>query len=247
MALGGSYASGTDSFAAAIANNTSSYGATGANAIAIGVSNKATGINGATVLGQLSTASGQSSFAVGYTATASGVRAYALGAYTTASGSHSVALGNYAVASQYGKIAFGSGGVFAAFGDAQAGKIIIYALTTTTSAVALTSDGGAASTNNQLIVASSQAMAIQGTLIAKQSGSGNMAAYNITGAVSNNGGTMAVTGLALTLIGTDSIGLGASPTIAVDNTNKGVTITSGYKSATTIKWVATLNTSEVKS
>jgi hypothetical protein len=56
---------------------------------------------------------------------------------------------------------------------------------------------------------------------------------------------MAVSGLALTAIGSDSIGLGASPTIAVDNTNKGVTITSGYKSATTIHWVATVNTSEV--
>ena len=36
MALGGSYASGVDSFAAAIANNTSSYGATGANSVVIG-------------------------------------------------------------------------------------------------------------------------------------------------------------------------------------------------------------------
>ena len=42
MALGGSYASGTDSFAAAIGINTSSYGATGANSVAIGYVAKAT-------------------------------------------------------------------------------------------------------------------------------------------------------------------------------------------------------------
>jgi hypothetical protein len=82
-------------------------------------------------------------------------------------------------------------------------------------------------------------------LIAKVSGTGAMAGWNITGIVSNNGGTMAVSGLALTAIGSDSITLGASPTIAVDNTNKGITITSGYKSATNIRWVCCINTSEV--
>jgi hypothetical protein len=45
MALGGSYASGADSFAAAIANNTSSYGATGANSLALGDLSKATAAN----------------------------------------------------------------------------------------------------------------------------------------------------------------------------------------------------------
>lgn len=123
--------------------------------------------------------------------------------------------------------------------------LVIYATTTTNAAVVLTSDGASASTTNQIILASGEAKAIQGTLIAKQAGSGNIAAYTIIGAASNNAGTMAVTGLTLTLIGTDSIGLGASPTIAVDNTNKGVTITSGYKTATNIKWVATITTSTV--
>ena len=43
VALGTSYASGASSFAAAITNNTSSYGATGANSVAIGYQAKATG------------------------------------------------------------------------------------------------------------------------------------------------------------------------------------------------------------
>jgi hypothetical protein len=254
MALGGSYASGTDSFAAAIGNNTSSYGATGANSIVLGRQSNATNYamavgytcvasaSNACALGASATASGTSSVAVGQNVTASGSYSFASGFYTVASGSSSVALGTNSYSKEIGKYSFGNA---SSQGYQQAGKIVLRAATTTTTAVALTSDGNAASTNNQLIVAGSQAMAIQGTLIAKQSGSGNMAAYNITGAVSNNGGTMAVTGLALTLIGSDSIGLGASPTIAVDNTNKGVTITSGYKSATTIHWVATVNTSEV--
>lgn len=230
MALGGSYASGPDSFAAAIANNTSSYGATGANSVAIGQTAKATA---------------SQSIAIGYTAQATtSSYSVAIGANSISSGSKSIAFGQ-SNAAQTAKITFGASYLWSAVGDTQAGKIITTAQTTTTTAVVLTSDGGAASTTNQLIVASGQAMAIQGTLIAKVSGTGAMAGWNITGIVSNNGGTMAVSGLALTAIGSDSITLGAQPTIAVDNTNKGITITSGYKSATNIRWVATINTSEV--
>ena len=233
MALGGSYASGVDSFAAAIGNNTSSYGATaGYNGVAMGYRSKASGTYSVALGGSSLIASGDNSISLG-------------GDSARATGYFSVVLGGFGgVATQTGKYAFGSFAI-SAVGDSQAGKIVLRATTTTTTAVVLTSDAGAASTTNQLIVASDQAMAIQGTLIAKQSGSGNMAGWNITGIVSKNGGTMAVSGLALTAIGSDSITLGAQPTIAVDNTNKGVTITSGYKASTTIKWVATLNTSEI--
>lgn len=235
MALGGSYASGTDSFAAAIGNNTSSYGAKAAGAIA---------------LGPQAIASQQGAISLSYnSAISSGYNSFAQGYVTTADALNSIALGDGSnTKGVRGKFVF-SGCSFSATasgaGKIQMGHLVLTAYTTTTTAVVLTSDTGAASTNNQLIVASDQAMAIQGTLIAKVVGTGAMAGWNITGIVSNNGGTMAVSGLALTAIGSDSITLGASPTIAVDNTNKGVTITSGYKSATSIRWVATVNTSEV--
>ena len=247
MALGGSYASGVDSFAAAIGNNTSTYGATNTSAIALGALNKATGI-GTVAIGNQNTASGNAygTCLGGYNNTASGERSTTVGGTNnTASGKWSVALGENARANLQGKLAF-SVGIFAAQGDSQYGQMVLRAATTTTTAVVLTSDAAAASTTNQLILASGQAMAISGTLIAKQTASGNMAGWNITGIVSNNAGTMAVSGLALTPIGVDSIVLGVNlPTIAVDNTNKGVTITSGYKAATSIRWVANVQTSEV--
>jgi len=275
MALGGSYASGTDSFAAAIGNNTSTYGAQNTSAIAMGRNCKSTGLYSSVAIGINCTAG--NGIAMGYQSTATGDSSICIsnngsvatsawsgvfgGGFHTSSGQYSTVLGggsnqataNYSTviggnrgnAQHIGKVVFGCAWFTGVIGHAQDGKIVIGAETTTTTAVVLTSDGNAASTNNQLIVASGQAMAISGTLIAKQSSSGNMAGWNITGIVSNNGGTMAVSGLALTAIGSDSITLGASPTIAVDNTNKGVTITSGYKSATTIHWVATVNTSEV--
>jgi hypothetical protein len=116
-----------------------------------------------------------------------------------------------------------------------------------TSAVALTSNYAAAGTTNQLVLQSTQAVVIQGTLIGRlySGGTNQIAAYNITGAATYDGTTITGTGLALTLIGTDSIGLTAAPTIAVNSTYKSVTITSGYKTASTIRWVATLNTTEV--
>ena len=229
-ALGGSYASGTDSFAAAIGNNTSTYGAQATGNTAIGYRNKSSTSSYATSIGFTNTSSGLGSTAIGYN--------------NSALGDGSVAIGFTGKASQYGKYVLG-GWYFGTVGDSQYGQIIIRASTTTTTAVVLTSDGGAAGTTNQLILASGQAMAISGTLIAKQTASGNMAGWTITGIVSNNGGTMAVSGLALTAIGSDSITLGAQPTIAVDNTNKGVTITSGFKAATSIRWVANVQTSEV--
>ena len=92
-ALGGSYASGADSFAAVITNNTSSYGATGANSIAIGKLAKATNTD---------------SFAVGDNAIASGGDAIAIGRLNTASSAYSVAIGydndatgNYSIAMGY--------------------------------------------------------------------------------------------------------------------------------------------------
>jgi len=246
MALGGSYASGADSFAAAITNNTSSYGATNSGNIALGTQCKSSGAFNAVAMGGYSTASGGASIAMGYINQATGDYACAIGGGSNlASGQYSVALGRYAIAAQIGKYSFASGSIANA-GDAQYGLMVLRAATTTTTAVVLTSDASAASTTNQLILASNQAMAISGTLIAKQTASGNMAGWTITGIVSNNAGTMAVSGLALTPIGVDSIVLGVNlPTIAVDNTNKGVTITSGFKAATSIRWVANVQTSEV--
>jgi hypothetical protein len=80
MALGGSYASGTDSFAAAIADNTSTYGAQGANSIAIGYLAKATGNYSAVIGGRIANATGTYSATLGtFNSTASGQGSVILG------------------------------------------------------------------------------------------------------------------------------------------------------------------------
>lgn len=239
IALGGSYASGADSFAAGIADNTSSYGATGAHSISFMYSSKSTN-NDSVAIGNGAIASGDSAYAVGKAATASGTSSWAT-QYGTASALSSVTFGG--LSAQIGKYTYANGYNFSA-GIAQSGKIVLYAITSTTTAVILTSNGSGASTDNQLIVATSQAMVFFGTLIAKQSGSNNMAAYKISGAISNSGGTIVLSAVTVEKI-IDSIGLGVEPTFTADSTNKALAVTSGYKSATIIRWVINLDTAEV--
>jgi hypothetical protein len=262
IALGNSYASGTDSFAAAVANNTSTYGATAANAVALGQYAAASGA-AAVAIGQraiasnsnalcisayLGTASGINSIVIGgqynYSSpTASGTGSIAIGDGSTASSTYSVAWGAASNSAYYGKVAYASG-YFAANGDAQFGTMVLRAATTG-STVVMTSNNAAAGNTNQLIAASNQVFAVTGTLIGKQTGSANIAAYTITATVVNNAGTLTVPTATLTLIGTDSIGLTTSPTLTADNTNKCMAVTSGAKTATNIRWVCTLQTSEL--
>ena len=109
MALGGSYASGTDSFAAAVANNTSSYGATGNNSIAMGYQSKATGIANINIGYQGYAIGGSGSVAIGYRARATGTNAICLGqsGYSTASGAQSLAIGYSANATATHSMAIG--------------------------------------------------------------------------------------------------------------------------------------------
>jgi hypothetical protein len=241
MALGGSYASGTDSFAAAIANNTSSYGATSTHSIAIGYLGISNGLS-SVAIGSYANSSGQEALAI-IGGTASGARSVACGYSTSSVGNYSVALGGWSTSSQIGKFAFASG-MFLSNGDAQYGKIVLRAATSTTTAVVLTSDGAAASTNNQLIVATGQAMTFQGMLIGKQPGSGTIASYIFKGAIVNHAGTITLSTISVdTMI--DNIGLASGPTFTADTTNKALAVTSGAKAATNIRWVCNIDSVEV--
>ena len=275
MALGGSYASGVDSFAAGIASNTSSYGATGANSIAIGYQAIASGSNGKAI-GNLATASDVGGLAIStgngsFGATASGAYNIAIGrGVTVGPGQLSTGLGQGTVSSSYsvgigfaysvtadmgvalgayadtggiiGKISFGSANGYG--GAALTGKTTLSAATTTTTAAVLTTNNSTAAATNQLIVATNQAMTFFGTLIAKQSASANMASYMIKGAIVNNGGTVTISTISIETI-VDTIGLTTQPTFTADNTNKGLTVTSGAKLTTSIRWVCNLDSVEV--
>jgi hypothetical protein len=266
MALGGSYASGTDSFAAAVVNNTSTYGATAEAAIAIGTTVKASG-SGAIAIGYQAISSNIRAVALGYAANASQISSIAIGQSATSSGNGSIAIGGAgtalsasAVASghcsvalsngkaaQTGKFAF-SATSFGVSGSAQFGKIVL-SVDTSGTATVLTSDKYYSANvtpgiANQLVLASNQAMTFQGMLIGKQAASSNMASYIVKGAIVNNAGTMSMSALSIEKI-IDTIVLTTEPTFTVNNTIKCLSVTSGAKDTINIRWVCNLDTVEV--
>jgi len=246
MALGGSYASGTDSFAAAVANNTSSYGATGANSVAIGRLAKATGAS-ACAFGSSSTgnvASGNNSFAQGVGSTASGVGSIAL-IGGTSSGYSSIVIGvGNDNGVQYRRVYGSNAGV-------QNSDFILWDDTTDATPTVISTNGNAAgiSVATQLSLPNNSAYAFSGTIIARQQAAGgsDYAAWEVKGAIIRDANA------ASTSLGTYNINIlsktaGASAwdvALSADTTNGGLAVTVTGAAATNIRWVATIQTSEV--
>ena len=256
MALGGSYASGADSFAAAVANTTSSYGATGANSVAIGYLAKATGGNACVIGG----GAGASSGAVASTNSA------AFGAFGGSASSGGILIGGdsgqasadkavvisgqSALASVKGKIAFGSAsnftGVRADLGHSQSGLIVLLKATTDATATVLTSDASTAGTTNQVILPNNSAYAFTGTVVARRQASGGTAsaAWKVEGLIRREGSAGTTTLVASTVTAISNVP-GWTLALSADTTNGGLAITATGAAATNIRWVATINSSEV--
>jgi len=245
VVLGGSHASGTDSFAAAIANNSSSYGASGSNSIAMGRQAKATGSN-AIALGWLSQSTAAGSVVIGSgagQATATG--AVSIGGYTLAgakaTGAESMALGNSSVAAEQGKLARACGH-FGAAGDAQGGQFILRADTTDATATVLTANNYTVSSTNQIVAASDTCITFDGTITAMQNGAQAYASWKIEGLLVNDGGTTTLANSATTVIQNLS---GWGMALSADNTNNALAITCTGEASHNIRWVANIRTTEV--
>jgi hypothetical protein len=241
-ALTKSRASGTDSFAAAIANNTSSYGATGANSVAIGDLAKATNTN-AVCISNTSTASGTNSAVLGGSSgTASGSSSVALGGSSnTASGVNSTAKGYYGNTNGI-RLKHATG----VYPNMQGAYYVLAYATTDATPIALNTDVFTPSATNQIILPNNSAYAFHGTIVARQQASGGTAsaAWKIEGLIRREGsaGTTVLVNSATTVLdNTPAWGMALS----ADTTNGGLKIEVTGAAATNIRWVATINTSEV--
>ena len=295
IALGTSYSSGADSFAAAITNNTASYGATGANsiamgssakasqtdAIAIGKSAQATGIS-AVAISKNASATAHYSVAIGWTTAVSGTESAALaGRGALASGTRSLALGNFAKASAQDTIAIsneGSGyyteasaikaiaigsralsnikgklavsnGAFSANGDSQTGTFVMRSDTTDATAEVITTNNSTADTTNQIVLPNNSCYGFTGTIIAREDSSvtNDFAVWEI------KGGAVRAASASTTVLGTYNINKISESTgatnwsiaLSADTTNGAVAITVTGEASHNIRWVATVNTTEV--
>lgn len=229
MALNGSYASGTDSFAAAVVNNTSTYGATQPNSIALGYLTKAQGLY---------------SVSVGFTSSSTATRTYTIGDTCTASAVRGFAFGSDALSAFAGKQAYANGAIAAA-GDNQAGRTILKRRTTDATPTALTSDSTVAGASNQVILANNTAFAFTGTIVARQQAAGGAAsaAWTVSGLIRREG-TAASTALVASTVTTITNAPGWNLALSADTTNGGLAVTATGAVGTNVQWTAVIDTAE---
>jgi len=230
-ALGGSRAAGEDSFAAAIANNSASYGATSANSISIGGYNKSSGTSSTCIGGYNSISSGNSSFVTGY--------------QSQASGDFSVATGYKATSVIYGKVSHSSG-PFGISSGHQTGTFVLRSDTTDDTPEAMTTSNTSAGTTNQVILPNNSAYTFTGTVVARQQASEgtDCAGFKVEGLIRREGSASTTVLLASNADEIDNVA-GWFLSLSADTTNGGLKVEVTGASATNIRWVATINTSEV--
>lgn len=235
MALGGSYASGTDSFAAAIASNSSVYGAKGDYSIAIGLN---------------CLASGSASVAIGAKNNASGVGSLCLGGSTfgnTASTTNAIAMGDSASSEIVGKFAFTTTR-FVSSGDCQKAELVLRNATTDATQAALTSNGSAPSTTNQAILPNNSLYRFRAEIqgMQKASEGTNCAGYTIEGLI-RRGADAAATAIQGSIVKTVLYESDSAwdVTAEADTTNGGLAIKVTGVAATNIRWNATVYTTEL--
>lgn len=239
----GNSVSGTSSFLGGGTSNTAngSYATTGG-----GLGNSA-GASFASVLGgDSNTASGASSVVGG-------------GSGNTANGTNSVVPGGASGSARglTGRLSFGAGS-FGVSGDAQYGLMVLRRSTTDNTPSAITATNAATSSVNIPILPNTSLYAFRGqvTCIQTAGSAGTVndcKAWDIVGAIKRNA-TAASTALlgtpTITVLGADT-NLGADNTtgaiiaITADTTNGGLLITVTGETNKTLRWVATVHTTEV--
>jgi len=275
IAIGWSLASGSSSFAAAITNNTTSYGATGANSIAMGQNAKSTGNNNVAIgqaqslgsdyaiaigyqakttnhssiaIGREAGASGlgDESLAIGFGTYASGGKAIALGRSCRATGSYSVAIGSYANTNGIqGKFAF-SVDYMNSTGDAQQGKYILHHSTTDATPRAVTSTGSSPSTGNQVNLRDNSAYTFSGTIVGREKASeGTDVGSWEIKGIIRKEANAGTTVLVNSVINEIFVPTGWAVAITADTTNGCLKVEVTGVASTNIRWVAIVNTAEV--
>lgn len=215
------------------------------SAVLGGLSNTASGQSSGIVAGESNVASGARSGILGTASTASGSGAYCIGANLVASGDLSIALGFQAsTLGIYGRQSFASGQE-GTTGDAQSSKFVLHERTTGNTATTLTSDSLTASTNNQVILSNQSAYRFKGTIIGKQSGSTNAAAWDVDGLIVRGANAAATTLLISNVTLVQNTPAWGTPTLAADTTNGGLRVQVTGAAATNIQWTAVIETTEV--
>ncbi len=248
----------------AIGGNAGASSASGDGSFAVGGVNSTASASGAVAMG-CGSASATNSFAMGFSS-ASGVNSVAMGGQSggangsSATGNGSFAMGLGCVSDARNSTAFGtyasnkgvaqrlSVGTFQDLAPYLKGSVQLslsssVATTTTNTAVELVAYGGTAI---NLVLQDNEAIRVKGSIIGKQTASTNVSCYDFDCIVVRGVG-VATTILPLSNVNLvlDTITLDIIPTLTANTTLGGLSVKSGAKTTTTIKWSCRIDSTEV--
>lgn len=241
-------ASGTGSTIGGGINNLSSA----SNATVGGGANNTAGASHATVAGGLANSAvsaGNTTVGGGSNNSASGANATVPGGGSNlADGAYSTALGFYAATRAiYGRLSHASG-QFAAQGDAQTGRHVLRRATTDATATILTGDGAAPATTTVPVLPNASAYKVRAEVVCRENATGAAKAWTLE-CLAKRGANAAATALSgtttATVYGADSGTSAWDATLVVNTTRGSVEVQVTGEASKTLRWVATVVTTEV--
>jgi hypothetical protein len=204
--------------------------------------------------GTSNTASGSSAFVGGGTSnTASSSQSVVVGGSgNTANSSNSVVIGGTygAARSIDGNFVApaSSNPIISATGRTQTATLLLGRQTTDATATVLTSNTSAASTTNQVILPNNSAYYVKGSIIATVTGGGNTKSWDFIATIKRGANAAATSIVGAVILNTIAQDAGAASwvvAVTADTTNGGLAVTVTGQAATTIRWVAKLESTEV--
>ena len=268
FAAGGSNNNATSGNAAVVGGGSNT--ASGSSSAVVGGSNSTASGSGAAVVGGTgNTASGTYAAVIGgNNNAASDFNAVSVGGNgNSASGQGSISLGglsNFANANQsmvaggaYGNarsivgnfvVPASSFPISGFNGRQQLCTLLLGRETTDATATRLASDANAASTINQVILPNNSAYYVKGSIIATVTGGGNTKSWDFIATIKRGANAAATSIVGAVTLNVQAANAGASTwvvAITADTTNGGLAVTVTGQAATTIRWVAKLESTEV--
>jgi hypothetical protein len=135
-----------------------------------------------------------------------------------------------------------------AIGIQQLGTLLLGRQTTDATATVLRSDTGAAGTQNQVILPNNSAYYVKGSVIATVTGGGNTKSWDFIATIKRGANAASTAIVGAVTLNVQAADAGASTwvvAITADTTNGGLAVTVTGQAATTIRWVAKLESTEV--
>jgi hypothetical protein len=222
-------------------------------AVVGGTSNTASGTSSAVVGGSSNTASGQNSIVAGSSGSQSTNSGSAVlgGTNHLSNGSNSsVICGQLGTARLIAANLVLSANIPVAdnVGVSQAANLILARETTDATATVLRSNTSAAGTTNQVILPNNSAYYVKGSVIATVTGGGDTKSWDFIATIKRGANAAATSIVGAVTLNVQAADAGAATwivAITADTTNGGLAVTVTGQAATTIRWVAKLESTEV--